>query len=431
MIYIFLFFYGIALQIFYGFIKISAWIGNPKAKKFVTGRKHTAIILQNWHKQNTHNLPNSKPNIWVHCASLGEFEQGRPLIEKISEQYKNYNIILTFFSPSGYEVRKNYTTAAHVLYLPIDSPSNATFFIKTVNPQFAIFVKYEYWFFYIQKMYMYKKPIIFISTLFREKQFKSIYTYFFKYILKKITYIFVQNEASKQLLQKHNLTHTAIAPDTRFDRVYDNSLNPKPLPIIQAFKKNAKLLVAGSTWLPDEDIITAYIIQNKTTNLRYVIAPHEIKETQIVQLQKKLNEAGVKVLRYSKVESGEQIIDNEYFVLIIDNIGILSLAYKYANIAYIGGGFGRGIHNVLEAAVFGIPIIFGKKYAKFNEANELVAQKGAFSINNLNDFEQIMDTLLHNNTLYKTACEVNYNYVQKNRGGTSLILNFLKQKNYL
>ena len=390
-------------------VKIAS-LFNEKARQFVRGRK-------NWRKKLAEKIETNARYIWVHCASLGEFEQGRPLIEEIKNQFPEYRILLTFFSPSGYEIRKNYELADIVMYLPVDTRRNAKRFLRLVQPEKAFFVKYEYWHFYIGELKKKNIPLFMISAIFRENQhfFKnSLWGKWYRQMLLKIDHFFVQNKKSAELLQSIGLNHFTVSGDTRFDRVAAIARGAKEIPLVEKFRNNQPLLVAGSTWKPDEELLAAFI--NNYPDLKVVFAPHEVTETNMNRLEQLLKTSHI---RLSK--AGENEIDR-YQVLIIDSVGLLSSLYRYGNLAYIGGGFGVGIHNILEAATFGLPVIFGPNYEKFKEAVDLKNSGGAFPVQNSNQLEFILSKFLNNPREQSEASAVCKNYVEKNIGATNLII---------
>jgi 3-deoxy-D-manno-octulosonic-acid transferase len=340
---------------------------NPKAKYFVNGRK------QVWAEIKLKINPIDK-HIWFHFASLGEFEQGRPVLEQIKSLHPEKKVVITFFSPSGYEIRKHYALADGVFYLPLDTHKNAVKFIEAINPELAIFTKYEFWHHYFKALSHKNVPLFLISGIFRPNQiFFKFYGGFNRNMLKKISWFFVQNEESLRLLKQLKMGNASIAGDTRFDRVAENATNQTPLPLIQAFCGTSSVLVAGSTWPADEQILKRLATENK--DWKFIIAPHEIGDEHLNQINKIFPAA----IRYTQFNEKQSINAN---VLIIDNIGMLSAIYQYGQIAYIGGGFGQGIHNTLEAAAYGLPVIFGPKYQKFQEAHDLIAIAAAKSIEN-------------------------------------------------
>ncbi len=407
------FFYNISIGAYLLGIRIAS-LFNPKAKKWIKGRN-------NWRTQMQQAIDASKETIWFHCASLGEFEQGRPLIEAIRKQHPTKQIVLTFFSPSGYEVRKDYSHANHVWYLPIDTRSNAKFFIQTIQPTLAIFVKYEFWHHYLNTLHQQQIPTYVVSANFRKEQrFFKWYGGWFRKLLGNINHLFLQNEASAQLLNNIDLTNHSVSGDTRFDRVSTLNQHAHSIPIIEEFKNNKQLLIAGSTWQEDEKVLAPFI--NTTGNqMKYIIAPHEIHASHIDQVIQRLS---LKTIRYSEA-TVEKI--KEADVLIIDNIGMLSNLYQYGDVAYIGGAFGKGLHNILEAATYELPVIFGPHYSRFREAKELIDLGGAFSINNTNEFQQIVTTLLSNKAQYTTAAQASGQYIKSNKGATQKIMQHLEK----
>lgn len=383
---------------------------NEKAAQFVKGRR-------NWRKKLAEKIETNARYIWVHCASLGEFEQGRPLIEEIRKQFPEYRILLTFFSPSGYEIRKNYELADIIMYLPLDTRRNAKKFLQLVQPETAFFIKYEYWHYYIGELKKRNIPLYMVSAIFRENQhfFKnSTWGKWYRKMLGKIAHLFVQNEKSAQLLQSIGISNFTISGDTRFDRVAAIARGAKEIPVVEKFKGNQPLLIAGSTWKPDEELLAAFI--NNQPNLKVVFAPHEVTETNMNRLEQLLKTSCV---RLSKADENEI---HRFQVLIIDSVGLLSSLYRYGNLAYIGGGFGVGIHNILEAATFGLPVIFGTNYEKFKEAVDLKNLGGAFPVQNFNELEKILTSFLNNPHVLSEASAVCKNYVEKNVGATNLII---------
>jgi len=384
---------------------------NKKASLKHKGVNSSFGILENFKSENV---------IWVHCASLGEFEQGRTLIEIIKVRKPSYQIALSFFSPSGFEVQKNYKSADVIFYLPKDNKKNAKKLIKLLKPKMVFFIKYEFWYWYLKELKVNHIPLYLISGIFRKNQiFFKIYGQFYRNILKNFTSFFVQNEISKQLLKSINLKNVIITGDTRFDRVFEISQSKKTFPLIKKFVGNKTVFIAGSTWKKDEDLIFDYINNNKTNKIKYIIAPHEIKPENINRVKKTLSK---KVILYSQINNYN---NKEADILIIDNIGMLASIYFYADIVYIGGGFGSGIHNTLEAAVFGIPLIFGPKYHKFHEARELINRKAAFSINNKTDFMKIFTKLTSDNFFRNTAGKNGKKYIEENIGASNKILDII------
>lgn len=357
--------------------------------------------------------------IWFHAASLGEFEQGRPLIEKIRERYPEYKILLTFFSPSGYEVRKNYKGADIVCYLPLDKPRNVNKFLDIIQPCMAFFIKYEFWKNYLDELHKRNIPVYSISSIFRKEQiFFKWYGGTYRKVLANFDQLFVQNETSKRFLSKIGINKVTVVGDTRFDRVLEIRQEAKDLPLVEAFKGNSMTIVAGSSWQPDEDLFIEYF--NTHPDIKLIIAPHVIDENHLVEIISKLKRPYV---RYSK--ANEQNVRNAD-CLIIDGFGLLSSIYRYGEIAYVGGGFGVGIHNILEAAVYGIPVIFGPKYHKFMEAKQLLEENGAFSIKNYEELSQLLDKMISDTEYLKEVGANADNYVSKNLGASEKILDQIK-----
>ncbi len=403
-----IFFYNISLKIYYLIILIVSPF-NKKAKQWVSGRKNIFEKIKQSGACET-------KNIWFHVSSLGEYEQGLPVIEKIKIKYPNHKIFLTFFSPSGYEIKKNSKTADYIFYLPNDSRKNARKFIELVNPQISFFVKYDFWYHYLNQLKNNKIPIYIFSTIFREKQsFFKWYGAWYRKMLFMFTHIFVQNKESVNLLKSIGIENVTITGDTRFDRVIDISENSKDFEIIERFKDNKFVIVAGSTWQPDEEILINFI-NNRKEDIKFIIAPHNIKEENIKRISNSLK---VSYQLYSKSKI-EEIKNCK--VLIIDNIGMLSSIYKYGEIAYIGGGFGVNIHNTLEAATYGMPVVFGTNYHKFQEAKDLIELKTAFSITNYNDFERTIINLFNDSNLLTKTSAIAKKYVYANKGSTDKII---------
>lgn len=396
---------------FYQFVVRVFALFDKKAAQFVKGRK-------NWEKSLKSKIDPEASYLWFHCASLGEFEQGRPVIEAVKDRYPQYKIVLTFFSPSGYEIRKNYDGADVVTYLPVDTRHNARIFLDLVNPQKAFFVKYEFWYNYISALKQRRIPLFLISGIFRENQqfFKNTpWGLWYRKMLNGFEHFFVQNEKSAKLLENIRLKNFTIAGDTRFDRVAAIAQNAKTFENVDKFRGDTLTVIAGSTWKPDEELLAAFI--NNSTNIKFIIAPHEVHPSNINRIHQLLKKPAIS---FSKAQNNDL---SSYDVLIIDSIGILSSLYQYGNLAYIGGGFGVGIHNILEAATFKLPIVFGPNYKKFQEAVDLVAQKGAFSIGNAEELNRTFNKLLSDKMTLKNASDVCKNYVEKNVGSTKLIIN--------
>lgn len=406
--------YGLGLRI--------ASIFNHKASLWVSGRKNLFANLEKSIGKN------GNPVIWIHCASLGEFEQGRPLIEKIKSEHPLYLILLTFFSPSGYEVRKNYAGADFVFYMPLDTPSNAKRFLEVVNPVMAVFVKYEFWLNHLNALTGKKIPHYLISGIFRDNQifFKS-HGSIFREALLNYTHIFTQEEHSRNLIGKIGVSHVTVAGDTRFDRVAEIAAGAKDITIAAAFARNIdKIIVAGSTWGADENVLFPSMKKHFSSGWKLIIAPHEVSEDRLISIETMLTENNVapdKIVRYSK--ASESIAATAQ-VLIIDNIGMLSSLYRYGNVAYIGGGFGKSIHNTLEAAVYGIPVVFGPAYEKFNEAIGLIGCKGGFGVHTPEELQKTLDDLLGNENHRIVTGRNAGNFVKENLGATDKILSVIK-----
>lgn len=421
-----LFFYNIFLTLFKGGVHIAA-LFNRKARKWLRGREDI------WKRLESELSTQTSKITWVHCASLGEFEQGRPLIERLREQGSGHNILLTFFSPSGYEIRKDYKGADWVFYLPMDGPKNAKRFLEIVKPALVIFVKYEFWYYYLNEIRRNNIPLVLVSALFRENSiFFKWYGSLQRKMLSFFDHLFVQNEISKKLLDNIGLEDKcSVAGDTRFDRVIEIAENFSSIPAIEKFIGYNKAIIAGSTWPEDEQVLQATIEAINDPLLKLIIAPHEINKEHIVKLQKLFPGA----LLYSQLQNSNTYADNykdqTSNLLIIDNIGMLSRLYKYATITYVGGGFGKGIHNILEAAVYGKPVLFGPVYNKFNEAIELVNNGGAISIGNSENCIAACLELLSNDSVYTRSCERSKDYVYTNKGATEKIMNYIQENRLL
>ena len=386
---------------------------HSKAKAFVTGRKGILKKIE----EATVNL--QSPLVWVHCASLGEFEQGRPIIEAIKRDFPDYKIFLTFFSPSGFEVRKNYPQADFVFYLPWDTSSHARKLVSSIKPALAIFVKYEFWYHYTRELKRRNTPLLSTSSIFRKQQlFFHSPGSFYRKILKNFTYFFVQNYESVKLLRSIGINNATQAGDTRFDRVNKIVKQSEPIALAEAFKNGQKIFVVGSCWPEDLDTLIPFINDNR---LKFIVAPHEISETFISDFEKALQ---VKSIRYSQA-AGKNIED--YSLLIIDNIGLLSRLYRYGEFAYIGGAFGKGLHNILEAASYGVPILFGNKnYEKFQEAVDLINRGGAFAVADYPDLKEKYE-MLNVPESFLLACEVTRQYVEENLGATEKIMKYCRE----
>ena len=402
--------YNLAMYLLELGVKLAA-LFSDKPAKMVKGHRDAYDLLKS-------KIDHNARYIWFHAASLGEFEQGRPLIERIRKEYPQYKILQTFFSPSGYEVRKNYDGADIVCYLSIDTPSNVKKFIDLVNPCMVFFVKYEFWQNYLNALAKKGVPVYSVSSIFRPGQiFFRWYGKSYQQVLKTFAHLFVQNEESKQLLAEIGVKNTTVVGDTRFDRVLDICAAAKQLPLVQKFKGDALTFVAGSSWGPDEDIFIKYF--NTHPEMKLIIAPHVVNDGHLKEIESKLQRSSI---RYTQATE-ENVAQAD--CLIIDCYGLLSSIYRYGEISYIGGGFGVGIHNVLEAAVYGIPVIFGPNNKKFREAQHLLANKGGFEINGYEDFEQLMNKFLTDEAYLKQSGQAAGDYVKGNAGAMDKIMNHI------
>ena len=354
--------------------------------------------------------------IWFHCASLGEFEQGRPIIEELLNRYPGYGIIVSFFSPSGYKIRKNYKYADSVVYLPLDTPENARFWVETVKPKMAFFIQSEYWFNFLIALKEKNIPVVFASAVFREDQlFFEWYGSWFRSQLENIHWFFVQNEASGELIQSIRFENVTISGDTRFDRVTSTAMNVEEFPLVRKFCGNHKIVMGGSTW-PEEEAMLIPLIRSGREDVKFILATHDVSAQRIRSMETSL---GMPSARYSALteENAESTR-----ILIIDSIGILSQLYQYANLAFIGGAFGSGLHNILEAVVFGVPVFFGPKHEKFWEAEALMKKGGAFEIRTEAEFRETALKLLTDTALYEKTSALCFDFIEENRGATSVIL---------
>ena len=412
-----LFIYNLIVQIANFSLKIIA-LFSPKIKLFVEGRKPVFEILTAKIK------PNDK-TIWFHAASLGEYEQGLPVIEKIKEKFPQHKIVITFFSPSGYEVRKNNAVADVTVYLPLDTKKNAQQFLKLVHPEIAFFIKYEYWPNYLNELKKLETPTYLISGIFRENQmFFKWYGGFYRKALETFTYFFVQNESSKKLLLQLGKTNVAISGDTRFDRVATILEKDNTLDFIETFKNDTLTIVVGSSWPKDEILLVDYINQT-SEKVKFIIAPHNIKSEQIQELK---NSISKKVVLFSEVGTGRDLSLQDFDVFIIDTIGILTKIYSYADIAYVGGGFGNpGVHNILEPATFGVPIVIGSNFSHFAEATALVNMEGCISITNKNELSDAFSNLIRNDEIRHEKGHICSTFVQMNKGATAIILKHISE----
>lgn len=398
-----------------GFVLKIAALFNKKIKLFIDGRKHTFFKLQQ-------TIGKTDEVIWIHCASLGEFEQGRPIIEKLKLKFPTKKVVLTFFSPSGYEVRKNYVNADVVCYLPLDSVQNAKKFLEIVHPRLVIFVKYEFWPNMLKELKNSKIETILISGIFRENQpFFKWYGSFMRKSLTAFSHFFVQDESSKKLLKGVNFNNVDVSGDTRFDRVCEITQQNNKLPFIEEFIDNKYTVVAGSTWKEDEAMLVDYINNSASENEKFIIAPHNINAKDITDLKNSISKM---VVLFSEKDNKNL---SDYQVFIIDTLGILTKIYSYANLAYVGGGFTKtGVHNVLEPATFGIPILIGPNYHKFNEATDLVKNKACFVIDDSKELSLHLNEFFQFEKKRLKAGESAKKYVVDKTGATAKILNYLE-----
>lgn len=405
------FLYKIGIRVYFILVIIASPF-NIKARRWIRGRRGM------WRKLRSF-IKSGDKVIWFHCASLGEFEQGRPLIEEIKNRKPEYKILLTFFSPSGYELRKNYYGADCITYMPLDTRFNAWRFMRLIKPELIFFIKYEFWYYFLRTAFKKKIPVYLISAKFRRDQvFFKWYGKWYRNVLYFFEHIFIQDEGSRRLLKLLGIENVTIAGDTRFDRVYQLSRRAVDYPYIKYFKGNAKIIVAGSTWEKDEQFLIRYINES-CPDVKFIIAPHEISEKKVIQIIEKIEHP---VVRYTDSEK------NSYpsaKLMIIDTIGHLSAIYRYGEIAYIGGGFGKGIHNILEAATYGLPVVFGPNHQKFAEANDLIQKKAAFPINDYYSMKQIFDQLLSSDELLQKYSGFAKEHIQSKLGATKRILDHI------
>ncbi|HEY0244723.1 MAG TPA: glycosyltransferase N-terminal domain-containing protein [Mucilaginibacter sp.] len=398
--------YNLGLRLYFLAIYVASFF-SKKANLWINGRKgqYVSPIAE---------------SIWFHLASLGEFEQGRPVLEQMRDLYPAKKIVITFFSPSGYEIRKNTPLADAVYYLPLDTAKNAHNFINIIQPTIAVFTKYEYWYHFFNELHQRQTPLYIISGIFRPGQvFFKWYGGLHRKILSFVTVFFVQDEQSQKLLQQIGIEKVTVSGDTRFDRVWANARQPKPIPFISEFKNGQQLFIAGSTWPQDEELIAALVKDYPT--LKFIIAPHEITEEKIDRLTDLL--PAKSTARYSLLTTHHSPLTAQ--TLIIDNIGMLSSLYQYGDIAYIGGGFGAGIHNTLEAAAFGLPVIFGPNYNKFKEAKDLINLNAGFTVNNAAGLSQVTSSLIANEQFYTATCQTVKQYVNEHTGATKTIIDYI------
>ncbi|MEM7380607.1 MAG: glycosyltransferase N-terminal domain-containing protein [Bacteroidota bacterium] len=406
------FLYNLAVSISAFFLKLlSPFL--PKLNLFFEGRKQLFKKLEG-------QIAKGDKVIWVHAASLGEFEQGLPVIQRLREAYPTYILLLTFFSPSGYEVRKNSREADVITYLPLDTKRNARRFLEITNPSLVVFVKYEIWPNYFEALSQRNIPIVLISAIFRKRQvFFKWYGGFMRKTLRKVSFIFVQDEESQELLTNIGFSNTSVSGDTRFDRVSQILDRDNAIPFIADFIGNSTCLVGGSTWPEDEHLLLD-LIANPPQSMKFILAPHDIKADHISKLRSRLSG---KTLVYTERQGKEA---TDYDVLLVDTVGLLTRIYSYADIAYVGGGFATGLHNTLEPAVFGIPVLIGPRYEGFKEAEDLVEQKGILVVKDKNDLKNAVNQLIHDKEYYQATGLINAEYISKNKGASVQIIGYIR-----
>lgn len=407
--------YNIFITLYHLAVYVASFF-NTKAKKWIKGRIENAALIKEFSRK----FQNERV-AWIHCASLGEFEQGRPIIEKLKNENKDIKTVITFFSPSGYEIRKNYPLADLVCYLPLDTSKNAREFVRAIHPSMVIFIKYEFWFNILNELKKHKIPLYLASASFREKQhFFKWYGNWFVKILKLFDHIFVQDEISKNLLERINIRQITVSGDTRFDRVYQTMKAAEEIALIDKFKNRKTLLIAGSTWVEDEKILQ----QVNKPGLKIILAPHEAGEKNIERVVSLFPRS----IRYSQLP----VLDDQVIAagnyLIIDNVGLLARLYRYGDIAYVGGAFGRSLHNILEPAAFGLPVLFGPDFQKNREAAALIEKGGGFSITNASGLKEKLNFLMDEPMILKIASEMSRNFVRSNTGATGKIYEVISKE---
>lgn len=408
-----LFLYDLGIHL-YRFLILLASFKNEKAAAWIEGRKNL------FHYISSHVEPN-KTRVWFHFASLGEFEQGRPVLEEMKSKYNDISIVITFFSPSGYEIRKDYQLADHVFYLPLDTRSHALEFIKLIQPTIAVFTKYEYWYHYFEELQRNKIPLFIVSGIFRKDQlFFKWYGGLHRKMLHMVSHFFVQNEVSKTMLNSLGLNNVSVTGDTRFDRVVKNMTQVPRIEAIEEFCAESKVFIAGSTWPEDEALIASIV--TIYPDWKFIIAPHEVDQRHILEIEKLFPAC----TRFSEIR--KRNIDTQ--VLIIDNIGMLSSLYQYGDVGYIGGGFGVGIHNTQEASAFSLPVIFGPNYHQFQEATDLIEKGAFFSIKNTGELKQRMSHLQDQGTRDKLG-QIAKEYIIASAGATRIILDYFEEKSLI
>ncbi len=409
----------IAYQTFILFLRVMLWGSapfSPKNRRFIQQRKGLFDKIEQFASRKS----GTRPVFWFHCASLGEFEQGRPVIERLKQKYPDSQVVLTFFSPSGYEVRKDYPLADLVCYLPLDGMRNARKFINLIKPDMVFFVKYEFWYGYLTELKRKRIPTISISAIFRpDMPMFSWYGSFYKRILRQIDYFFVQDEQSAVLLKKAGIRNVALTGDTRFDRVADICSHVESIALAETFKQEEKIMVIGSSWPEDHDLLLP-LIREFVDEIKFIIAPHDIEEEELAKIEEAIP---YKTVRYSRTKLNT--ISN-YRVLLIDNVGMLTSLYQYGEFAYVGGAFGKSLHNILEPAAFGMPIFFGNKsYRHFNEANALLKLGTAFTVADTKELRHKFLIFLRDEEKRKEAAAISRQYVAENTGATDVIVNYV------
>ncbi len=405
--------YQLSIRFYVAGIRLAA-LWNSKARFWVAGRR-------NWEQQLKNLVDPSAHYWWFHAASLGEFEQGRPLIEALKQQYPQIKIALTFFSPSGYEVRKNYPLADLVVYLPADTPRNARRFIRILNPRLVIFIKYEFWMNYLRELQRRAIPHFLVSGIFRPNQiFFRWYGTSYLSVLRGFTHFFVQNERSVRLLAENGITQVTQAGDTRFDRVFANAQQHKLVPLAESFGTGRFLIIGGSTWQPEEELLSRFFQEHMSDDWRLMLAPHDISESHLAAIESMFQEP---VVRLSTVA---EIVPESVRILIVDSIGKLNALYPYGQVAVVGGGFKTGLHNVLEPAACGLPVVFGPRYAKFSEAIDLIRAGGGQSVGNYEEFKEALMEYYRNISHLEAASRKARGMVKNGLGASEKILLFLK-----
>ncbi len=400
--------YTLGIHFFGLLARVAAWF-KPSARSWVEGRRH-------WHERIEADIKKGNRNrVWFHAASLGEFEQGRPIIERVREDYPDLSILLTFFSPSGYEVRKDYDKADHVHYLPLDTPANARKFLDTVQPKLAVFIRYEYWYNFLRAMFRRDIPVVMASAIFREGQiFFKPYGTWSRQALRRIAHFFVQNEESLELLDSIGIRNREMSGDTRFDRVWDAAQEEREFPLVERFIAGRTCLMAGSTWPFDdrllEEILPAF------PDLKFVIAPHHVDEANIRRI---VDLFGGRPALYSKGEA-QELAGRQ--VLVVDTIGILTYLYRLADLTYIGDGFGAGIHSILEPAAFGMPIFFGPNYRNFQEAVDLVERKGVFAVKDRDELIGAIRRFVDDEGARQAVGQICRDYIREKKGATERVM---------